>query len=330
MDKQAIPLASRKAVNGKKRRDWIFCLCIAIPILAQWLIFYVYSRINSVLSSFQYFNTAHALDPTQPMYLFLPKEDIFRWYKMYFQDLTQDPEIAKYLFNGFLFWLLSYLVGIFSIFIAFAMHKKFPGHKLMTTIMIIPGALSGLVTTLMMKYFIERCIPALAFEFGAVDLSKFQLLLSRPETALGACLAMSTYMAIPGSLLFYLGQFNRIPEELVEYAHMEGIGFFGEFWHLAFPTIYPVWSMGNWGILVAWLNATGPGYALYGLDGYNRGVMTFRYHLQITILGGKDGLYPEHWYPYTATVGVVDSMLSLMSIAIMKRIFDKFDPNREY
>lgn len=330
MDKHANSLAKKKSANGKKRRDWIFCLCIAIPILVQWLIFYVYSRINSVVSSFQYFNVGYISDPSEPMYLFLPKSDIFRWYKMYFQDIFKDPEIGLYLFNGFKFWALSYLVGIFSIFIAFAMHKKFPGHTLMTAIMIIPGALSGLVNTLMMKYFIEKCIPALAFKLGAADLSKYQLLLSRNETALGTCLAMTTYLAIPGSLLFYLGQFNRIPEELVEYAHMEGIGFFGEFWHLAFPTIYPVWSMGNWTILVAWLSATGPGYSLYQLDGYNRGVMTFRYHLQVTILGGKDGLQPEHWYPYTAAVGVVDSMLSLLSISIMKRIFDKFDPNREY
>ncbi len=310
----------RKRRKKTMKRGKYACLIIMIVVISQWLLFYVYSRLNSILTSFQYFD---GMTETYKLYSF---QKLFTNYGKFFSEIAHNPHTMEYIGNGYLFWLASAVVSEFSIIIAYYLYKKCFGSPVMLICLMLPSTLAGMTNPLMFKYFAEKALPAFAEQFGWKG--DFSLLFSRQETALTMSLVMSSFLAFPGSMLFYVGQFGRTPVELVESAKLDGITFMKEFWYISFPSIFGMWSLGHLTILTLGLTSAGPGYALYADKGYKYGVVTFQYDILINVMGG--GGDPRYYYPYSAAVNMVLALLTLAGIGIMKRVWDRLDPQAEY
>ncbi len=303
-----------------KRGKW-FCIILMTIIIAQWLVFYLYSRINSVLTSFQYF------DGATETFKFYSFSDLFTNYKTFFNELRSNPFTGRYIWNGYLFFFVTTIISEFSVFIAFYLYKKCPFSGVMLICLMLPSTLASMANPLMFKYFIEKAFPVLTDKLGWTG--NYSLLFSKEETALTICLIMTAFLGFPGSMLFYVGQFGRTPKELVEAAQLDGITFIKEFWYIAFPSIFSMWSLGHLTILTGGLTALGPGYALYAEKGYKYGMVTLQYDILIRVLGG-DGKNPNYFYPYSAAINMVFAIITIAGLCLMKKIFDKVDPQAEY
>lgn len=307
--------------NGRLLPGVGFAAAIAVPLFLQFLFMTVIGMVDSVVLPFQEFNGRE--------FVSLPKDDLFRNFKAFFSDIKNDPDTLHYIGTGYLFSLVGFLVGNFSLFFAFAAARKMPGFSLFTWFLILPGVFGGLINYLMFKYFVEKALPAIMLNLFNKEIP---LLFTTESTALATTFFMNYYFSFAGSLLFYTGQFGKVPNELWEYGKLEGLTFFQEFRYIGFPSIFSVWSLSYIGILTSGLITTGPGYALYGANGYKYGVVTWAYHMLCTVLVGQQGssLRPEYSYPYTAAVNLVTALLQMAGAFIMVKLFDKLDPQAEF
>ena len=309
-------------IKGKNKKQVkhgkLFCIIIISLLLAQWAVFFVFSRINSILSSFQEY------DGQAEKFVFLSFDNLFVNYTKFFNELINNPNTLEYIFNGYKFWFFSFMVGNFSILIAFYIYKKFPGHTVMMMILLLPGTLAGIANPKLFMYFVEKALPVIAKDLNWSG--DWTLLFSRPETAVTTALVMSAFLAFPGSMLFYTAQFSSIPQEQVEAAQLDGITFIKEFWYIALPSIFNIWALTNLTILTAGLTTLGPGYTLYMDQGYQYGMVTFQYDILINVLGGR-GANQNYYFPYSAAINMVLGILGIIGIIIMKRVYKKIDPD---
>ena len=298
-----------------------FSAAIALPIFLQFCFMTIIGLVDSITLPFQEFNGKE--------FVFLPIDDVFKNFKDFFSDIKNDPNTLVYIGRGYAFSLGGLLVGEFSLFFAFAAARKVPGFSLFTWVLILPGIFGGLINYLLFKYFVEKALPSMMLLWFGKEIP---LLFASEETALYICLFMQFYFSFAGSLLFYTGQFRKVPPELWEYGKLEGLSFLQEFIYIGFPAIFSVWSMSHLGILTSGLTNAGPGYALYGTNGYKYGVVTWSYHMLCTVIGGRAGssLRPEYAHPYTAAVNLVTALLQFTGAIVMVKIFDKLDPQAEF
>lgn len=312
-------------LKKKKRKRLLpgagFAAVVAIPCFLQWLFMIVIGVVDTVTLPFQEY--------TGREFVMLPSNQIFKNFIDYFSDLKNDPDILKYILNGYLFSVLGLVLTEFSLFFAFAAARKLPGFSLFSWVLILPGIFGGLINNLLFKYFCEKALPSIMMNWFEV---KIPLLFTSEKTALATALFMQLYFSFAGSLLFYTGQFGKVPAELWEYGKLEGLTFLQEFIYIGFPAIFSVWSLSHLGILTSGLTTTGPGYALYGTGGYKYGVVTFAYHILCTILGGRTGSggAPQYAYPYTAAVNLVNGLIQFAGAFIMVKIFNRLDPEAEF
>ena len=309
-----------KKVKRKIKQGRVFCIVTMSLLLGQWAIFYMFSRFNSIFTSFQYY------DGVTDKYYFLPWNRLFENYTNFFKEVFVG-DTWKYILNGYKFWLYSAIVAEFSILIAFYIYKKMLGSSVMYIILLLPGTLAGIANPLLFKYFVEKALPTLASKLGWKG--NYSLLFSRQETALTMTIVMSTFLAFPGSLLYYVAQFSRIPNELIEAARLEGITIMKEFWYIAFPSVFAIWSLGHLGILTAGLTTMGPGYALYEANGYKYGVVTFQYDILVRVLGNAQ-TSTGFFYPTSAAINMTIAILAIIGIQIMRFIFGRVDKDIQF
>ncbi len=298
-----------------KRGKW-FCIIIMSIYITQWLIFFCYSRLNSVLTSFQEYVGVN--DMGQGIYKLLPFDRFFDNYKRFFVEMKETPGFLENIFNGYKFWILSYIVNSFSIIIAFYIYKKYPFAGGMMLVLMVPGILSGVTQPLLFKYFVNYVIPEVAGN------PRLVLFADKNGGALGAALFMSTFFAFPGGMLFYVSQFSKIPQEQIEAARLDGCTFIKEFWYLGFPSVFRLWSLGNLAILTAGLTTAGPGYTLYGDQVGLYGLQTLQTDIFVRVKA-----YPLTTAPYSAAINLMLAIVTMAGIAIMKRVWEKVDPNND-
>ncbi len=290
-----------------------FSLIVFALVVGQWLVFYVYSRFNSIFTSFQYYQ------PDTDTFHFLPFNDLFRNYKYLFtgSGIFEFVNVWELIWNGYKFYFISFVVNQFSIIIAFYIYKNYKFSGIMMLTMMVPNCLAGLVQPLLFRYLVTYVVPAITGE----EISLF----FNVETALPTVLVMNAFFAFPGGMLFYVSQFGKVAKELTEAAALDGVTPLKEFWYIAFPSVYQIWSLGLLGILTSGLMQAGPGYTLYGDQGYKYGIATLNYHLTVQVLVSDKKIN----FPVSASVNMILAIISIIGINIMKRIFERIDPYKE-
>lgn len=298
-----------------------FATAIALPLFLHFVFMVAIGMADAIALPFQEFNGRE--------FVALPMDDLFKNFNDFFSDVKNDPDTLRYIGNGYLFATIGFFFGLFSLFLAFAAARKLPGFSFFTWILILPGIFGGLINYLLFKYFVEKALPVIMLNWFQKEIP---LLFVEESTALGTTFFMQYYFSFAGSLLFYTGQFGKVPNELWEYGKLEGLSFLQEFIYIGFPSIFSVWSLSHIAILTTGLTTTGPGYALYGANGYKYGVVTWGYHMLVTVLTGRQGdsLRPEYAYPYTAAVNLVTALLQMAGAFIMVKVFEKLDPQAEF
>lgn len=308
----------RRKKKKKEKAALIFCLCMLAYPLIQWLIFYVYGNINSILLAFQKYDVAKA------EYVFLSWGDLFKNFKDVFADLFIGSGLGSYLLNGIILYGISLVIGYpIGLMFAYLIYKKCPCSKVFKVVLFLPTILSSMVIAMLFKYFIERAVPAWASSMGITD---FPLLLMDAKYDFFTIVCYSVFFSMPGSLIINLSTMSRIPDELIEYGKLEGISPFREFITIVLPLIYPLLEVQLLGVFVGFFTTSGPLYALYA-ENANPSVMTFGYYMFTKVIG-KNG--SEAFYGYTSAANLLIGLISIPIVYGTKWLFDKFDPKVEF
>lgn len=311
----------RKRRKKRKRKDTaalVFCICmLAYPIL-QWLIFYVYANINSILLAFQKYDVETA------QFVFLPLNDLFRNFANVISDLFNGSGLGTYFLHGVILHGAGVLIGYpVGLMFAYIIYKKCLFSRTFKVLLYLPNILSSMVIAMFFKYFIERAVPAWV---GAMGITDFPLLLMDSRYSFITIVCYTVFFSMPGSIVINLSTMSRVPNELIEYGRLEGISSFREFITIVLPLIYPLLEVQLLGVFVGFFTASGPLYALYA-ENAAPSVITFGYYMFTKVVGGNAS---ETFYGYTAAANLLIGVVSVPIVYATKWLFDKFDPKVEF
>jgi raffinose/stachyose/melibiose transport system permease protein len=156
-----------------------------------------------------------------------------------YRRLTQDPVIARALWNNAAYALLSILFQVFGAFWLAAIIEGLRSDRwraIWRAVYFVPSAISTTVTGLLF-YFIYQpdigILDALLTGLGLGHLSRVWL--GDASTAIYAIIAMSQWQGFGYSALLFSVAIQKIPQELYDAARIDGAGPLRQVWSITLP-----------------------------------------------------------------------------------------------
>ena len=226
-----------KVKNPFKIKLFIVCM-LALPLL-QFCIFTIYVNIDGIVMAFQ------SVDLTTNELKFVGLGNFEKFFRN-FSSWDKDT-FLKTIANSFGYWPVTYLISIpLQIAAAYFLYKKVPASGF-TIVMIflpnlIPPAVLAQAFSQMLSIRQGPLNEVLMFLFGYTE-ETVPIWLTDERFAMGILYFYSVWVGIGYNAVLMWGAMTRVPAEIVESAHLDGIGFFGEFFHITLPVMWPTLSM---------------------------------------------------------------------------------------
>lgn len=207
---------------ARNKGDILFyCLVLLIP-LTQIAIFYFGVNFQSILMSFQSYNT---------------KNDFFYWdistNALQFWDEVCKPTFWIMVRDSLIVWLCTQLAGtVLALFFSYYIYKKRTAFKFFKFVLFLPSIIPGLLLVLIFKFFMNSAMPAFLNLDG-------HGLLTDSSTYFWIITAFTVWISFGSQVLVYSGAMDQIPEEMLEAGKIDGVTPFREFISLVVPYIIP-------------------------------------------------------------------------------------------
>ena len=307
--------ASKKAMGVSRKRRFnlhsmrakdimFFCAIVAIPLL-MLVIKEIFINFNSILLAFRTYDETGKISFAG-----------FQNFKSVFDAYANNFTMKAALKHSLLIYAISVVVtSIIPILFSFYLFKKFWGSGVFKVILFLPNIISPIVTVIIYRFLVERVIPEM-----------FELpngLLSDNSTTLGTILFYSLWMSFGGGMLVQLGAMNATDQSTIDAGKIDGVGFFGELWHIVLPKSYGVISIGFiTGIASIFTNQ----FSLYAFYGENvpSHVTTLGYYFYV-----ETNRATTAGYPYWAAWGLVASMITIPLTFLARYLIMRLGPSED-
>lgn len=251
-----------------RKREWMkigfMASMFVVPVL-NFIIFYFYVNIDSILLSFQKFDGSFTLEN-------------FKWV---FEELGSENSVLKEAFkNTLIFFFTDYIVvRIVTLVMAYFFYKKIAGYKFFRVLYYVPNILSAVVMTAIYDGFIGPSGPVYQVLESWTGVQYEFLFDSR--YVMYALTVYKLWLAFGTGTIMLTSAMGRIPEEITEAAILDGVTPWKEFVKIIFPLIWPTLST---------LMITG----LAGILGADANILLFTQ--------GKYGTYTINYWMYEQVV----------------------------
>lgn len=315
MEKKSQPPQKTGSLQSGKTKQLIFYICVVAYPLLQFLVFYVYVNINSLILAFKRY------DYTAGDYVWLGFDN----FELFFHEITAPGSILNSaVLHSLIMYLASLLVGItLALFFSFYIYKQMLCGGFFRVIIFLPSILSSMVLAILFKYFADQALPALLERMFGLEIPG---LFSDTKTLFPTVVFYTVWIGFGVQMLMYTGVMSRLPESMVEYAKLDGIKPMREFFSLTLPLIYPTITTfivaGVAGFFIEQANA----YNFYGPEAPNS-IKTIGYYLFVQVVGPSASLSD---YPFAAAAAVVFTLVAAPVTLFARWILGKFDPTVEY
>ncbi|MCQ2449669.1 MAG: sugar ABC transporter permease [Clostridia bacterium] len=300
------PSIKKKTTPREKKRRIFIVSMLALPVL-QWLVFFAYVNINSVLMSFQ------SISYSTGKITWTLKN-----YTRFFNELTQLPYIRGALKNSFIAGLNNLLLVLISLILAYFFYKKIPGRSIFRVVYFLPSIISIVVYTMVFKFIFDTSIGPINIVLQKLGVEATNLPAWFGDTHLAFPLIMLYCLWVgTGYNIIILGAaMENLPESVMEYSKLEGVGKFRELFQIVIPMIWPTLSVAFLGcitvmfslfIQVSLLTGGGPGNSTY----------TVAYMVNSLVSGYSSDL------EWGATMGLCFTVIAAPMVIILKKILDK-------
>jgi ABC-type sugar transport system permease subunit len=151
--------------------------------------------------------------------------------------------------------------------------------------------------------------------------------LSNDHYNFGALLFYNLWLGFAGNMVLYTGAMGRVPPELVEAGHLDGMNDFQEFVYIVIPLIFPTLSVILTTCIVTIFSIQLPVFVFYNLN-----LATNKHHLYTfglyTFLRGY-GQDPRHT-PLVSTISILVCLVAAPASVLFRRVLEKISPTVEY
>ncbi len=290
-------------------------LILTLPIL-NFLIFYVYVNISSLVLAFQKYNASTF------KYEWLGFDNFAR----VFSDLFTNDMIIGMLRNSAIVFAVQILIGFpLNLMFAFVIYKKVPAAGFFQTVLFLPSIISTMVITLMFQYTVQFAFPPILELFGCPP--NFNLV-NNAKTEFTTQVVYYMWASFGVQLVMYTGAMSGISESIVEAASLDGITPLKEFWFITIPMIWPT--------ITVFLVTTIAGFftnqmALFNFFGASARPesQTIGYYIFQQVIPSNGGVTNYGEYPYASAFGILFTLVVAPITLGGKYLLEKYGPNAE-
>lgn len=293
----------------KNKNDVIFYSVLLILPIVQFLLFYVYVNINTVLLAFQKFDGKD--------YVLAGFENFAKVIK----DFAGDGILLVAFKNSLIYYIASFFFGtMLTILFAYYIYKERFFHGVFKTVLFLPSIISSVVLVIMYRYFVDEAIPKILNDLFNVKI-KDGGLYSNLETQYAIIFFYNLFVSFAGTILIYYGSMKNMSDSVVEAAQLDGANAVQEFIFVTMPSIY--------GIFVTFMIGSTAGLFTNQLNMYSfrsdaapQNQYNLGYYMYITVL--KRDLVS---YPYLAAMGTTFSIVAIAVTYFTNKLLTKFGPS---
>lgn len=295
-------------VNRKKKTEKekvIFILfCITIPII-QWLVFYVYTNIDSVFMAFRDTNGSLTLDN----------------FKRFFNEFkSPSSEIRLAFRNTFITFAIILATYPFKVLVSYFLYKKVPGSTVFRILFFLPSILFSVCTAMVFTRFVGTTGFIARAVQDMLHLDYVPELLADSRFANIVVLLNLVWLGFPGDLIIWGGTFARIPVDVLESGKIDGVNWWTEFTKIIVPLVWPTLSLQ---MILMFCGVFGASGQVFLLTGGNYGTITLSVWMYKIVLQNSGTMYTSNVYNYLSAVGLLITVVAVTLSLCIRRFTDK-------
>lgn len=151
--------------------------------------------------------------------------------------IFRDPAFWEVVGNQFFYLLGLPLWVIAPLIVAFLLREKVAGAGFFRSVYFLPAVMSPAVVALVFRALlsVDGPINALLRAIGLGDWARPWL--SDAATVKPVIIVLVLWAGFGTGVLIFSAALSAVPKHLFEAARLDGVGFWGEFWHIAVPSI---------------------------------------------------------------------------------------------
>lgn len=313
MDKSSALIKKRKRWGQRDIKDMIFVAIVsALPII-QFLIFYVFVNINSVVMAFQ----TYRVNPNTGAgeYVWYGFNNFVRAWK----EFAHDKVLLTALINSAITFIAGISVGtVLALVFSYYIYKKRLFSSAFKVMLFLPSILSAIVMVLLYKNFVNFAIPKL---WDKLFHTTLEGLTSTNKTRFATVLFYAVWSGFGTQVLLYSGSMSSISESLVEAAQLDGANLLQEFWHITLPQVFPTLSTFLIASVAGFFTADLNLFSFFGTNAESPTWTTGYYLLRATRLATTAE------FPYLACLGLIYTAVTLPCVFAVKKLLNKVGPS---
>ncbi len=310
MKRNTEPYVKNKRKQNTKRNIFI-ALMLIYPLL-HFVVFTVYINFDTIALCFQRFNIMAGKNEFVGLY----------WFKKFFSEMAQSYSLQRSFINSLLFIPVTNLILLpLSVLAAYFLYKKVPFSRMYRVTFFLPSIVSITIMTMCFSFMFDSTFGVVNDLLSRLGFINPPVWLGDPNTAMPMVFFYCVWVGIGFNVVLLGGAMGRIPDDLIEYGNLEGIGLTTELFRVVIPMVWPT---------IGTLLVTGTTSA-------------FTIFMQPKLLtgGGPNfssstiGLYvvsatETNQYNWAATVGVIFSIVGILLVMTIKHFVDKLGNDVEY
>ena len=149
-----------------------------------------------------------------------------------------------------------------SILVSYFLYKKVFGYNFFRCVFFLPQIVSGVVFAFVYRRMCGVGEPLHLLMQSIANIKSTQSLLMDERFANTMVMVMMVWLNFPGAMVIWGGTFARIPDSVLEYAKLDGVGWIREVVSIIIPMVWPTFSLFLVLQLATVFSASGPVFLL--------------------------------------------------------------------
>lgn len=298
------------------KKDVIFFYALLILPVLQFVIFYILVNSNSILMSFQRYDSSTA------GFTFL-NNDIFKNYRSVFELGERGLDLGKLILNSVILWLVIVLFGtIPSIIFSYYIYRKRLLCNFFKFFLFLPSVIPSILLTTVFKDFMIDCVSNIMTHLGTIFTTSSGLLDPYSKTAFPILLIYYIWISFGSQVLFYTNAMAQTPPSLVEASQLDGCGEFKILLHVVLPGIMPTVKTFIIASIAGLFTNQMMLFNFYGVIDNAPYIATIGYFIYSKAAPGPSN-YDN--YPLMSAFGLLCSLIAIAGVFLVNKLFKRFE-----
>lgn len=307
----------KKFKLNRTTRKYIFIAELIIIPVINFIIFWVYVNFDTILLTFKRFNVPTA------SYVWRGFDGYISVFKS--MILGGDPGEFNAFVNSFRAILINVIILPVTFVISYSFYKKIRFRKFFQVVFFLPNIISLVVLCMMVRHMFSSDFGPIALVIEKITGHPTDWLGYNSDKMWGIITVFCIWAGLGGNTVILCGAMQRIPEDIIEAARLDGIGFLREAWSIVLPLVMPTVGVFMIGVVTSPLSFTLQPMLIAVNPGIDNKFMTIGWYIFTSVDTGGSGNMIQ-----AATIGMMFSMLLLPVIIAVRILVKKFTPDVQF